>query len=70
MDRQTVIEKIWRYSINTGEYGGIVIADSLEDAESKVRHKYPNKEKICVWKMIDDDYFDEKNPDVWECYGI
>lgn len=60
---------IWRYSINEGEYGGVVFADTFESAEAKVKNKYPNKE-ICVWRMINDDYFDKENPDVWECYGI
>lgn len=60
---------IWRYTINNGEIGGIVYADTMEEAEDKVRKKYPNKE-INVWRMINDDYFDTENPDVWECYGI
>ena len=59
---------IWRYSINEGEYGGIVFANTIELAEEKVRQKYPNKE-VCVWRIINDDYFDTNNPDVWECYG-
>lgn len=62
---------IWRYSINKGEFGGIVFADTLELAEEKVRKKYPDKEKeILVWRIINDNYFDRENPDVWECCGI
>ena len=63
---------IWRYSINEGEYGGIVFADTFEIAEEKVRKKYNEykDEEICVWRILNDDYFDVENPDVWECYGI
>ena len=60
---------IWRYSVNDGEYGGIVFADTFEEAEEKVRRKYNDKE-FCIWRIIDDDYFDTDNSDVWECYGV
>lgn len=62
---------VWRYSINEGEYGGIVYANSYESAMEKVKNKYKgyNDEEICVWRVIGDDYFDTENPDVWECYG-
>lgn len=60
---------IWRYSVNDGEYGGIVFADTFEEAEEKVRRKYNDKE-FCIWRMINDDYFDTENSDVWECYGV
>lgn len=60
---------IWRYSVNKGEFGGIVFADTIELAEEKVRKKYGNEE-ICMWRIINDDYFDTENPDVWECYGF
>ena len=62
-----MLNNIWRYSINIGDFGGIVIADTKELAEQKVKKKY-NTDKICVWKMIDDEYFDENNIDVFECY--
>ena len=62
-----MLKNVWRYSINMGNYGGIVIADTMELAEQKVRRKY-NDGEICVLKMIDDDYFDESNSDVFECY--
>ena len=64
-----MLNNIWRYSINLGDFGGIVIADTAESAEEKVRKKY-NVREICVWKMMEDDYFDENNTDVLECYGI
>ena len=60
---------IWRYSINDGEFGGIVLANTIREAEEKVRKKYSDEE-IKIWRMINDDYFDTENPDVWECYGI
>ena len=61
--------QIWRDSINEGEFGGIVYADTFEAAEAKVKQKYPNTD-IQVWRVVNDDYFDTENPDVWECYGI
>ena len=33
------IEHIWRYSINDGEYGGIVFASSKEKAREKIIKK-------------------------------
>ena len=63
---------IWRYSINEGEYGGIVFADTIISATEKVKRKYSDKtdKEICVWRMIEDVYFDMENLDVWECYGL
>ena len=63
------MECVWRYSINEGECGGIVIADTAKSAKEKIKRKY-NDGEICVWQMKNDDYFDVENPDVWECYGL
>ena len=63
-----MLNNIWRYSINEGEYGGIVFAETKEDAINKVRQKYQNGD-ILVWLMTSDDYFDEQHQDVLECYG-
>lgn len=60
---------IWRYSINEGDFGGIVFADTIESAEKKLKNKYGNVE-VLVWRILNDDYFDTENPDVWECYGF
>lgn len=60
---------IWRYSIGYGNYGGIVIAKNMSEATEKVSKKYNTKD-YCVWAMKIDDYFDEENPDVLECYGL
>ena len=70
------MENLWRYSINMGELGGVVIADCLEDAYSKVKKKYGSKNKygneneIEVWSFLEDGYYDKDNEDVIECYGI
>ena len=64
-----MLNRVWRYSINEGEFGGIVFADTKESAERKVRRKY-NDGDVCTWQMTNDDYFDRDNPDVLECYGI
>lgn len=73
---KTNIVYIWRYTINEGECGGIVFADTKENAENKIKAKYKNKfssdpdTDLIVWRMKDDDFFDPENPDVLECYGI
>ena len=67
-----MLNKIWRYSINAGEFGGIVIANTLKEATEKVANKYKdkNKEEIEVWAFENDEYHDQDNADVIECYGI
>lgn len=64
------MENLWRYSINMGELGGVVIADCLEDAYNKVKKKYGNGNEIDVWSFLEDGYYDKDNEDVIECYGI
>lgn len=64
------MENLYRYSINAGGFGGIVIANSLDEATEKVKNKYRNAEEIAVWKFLNDDYYDEDNRDVVECYGL
>ena len=65
---------LWRYSVNEGEHGGIVYADTEESAREKVRvasNKWKhNIEELVVWKMEDDDFFDIEHKDVFDCYGI
>ena len=67
----------YRYSVNIGEYGGIVIAFNKEDAIDKLSYRYnkllrndPYKPMFRIWEWKDDEYFDKTNPDVIECYGI
>lgn len=62
-----MLENIWRYSVIYGECGGIVIATSKEEANEKLEKKY-NRNDFIVWKMVDDDYFDADNPDVFDIY--
>lgn len=64
-----MINKIWRYSVNLGEFGGIVLAGTEEEAMERARNVYPVGD-IEVWPMLEDDYFDPKNPAVLEIYGI
>lgn len=61
---------LWRYSINEGDFGGVVIAKTLDKAMEKVTKKYGNKGTIDVWMVKNDDFYDEENKDVIECYGI
>ena len=70
------IKNLYRYSINEGDFGGIVIANTLDEATEKVRKKYGNMNKygsaneIVVWEFLNDDYYDSENKDVVECYGF
>ena len=65
---------LWRYSVNEGEHGGIVYADTEESAREKVRvacNKWGHDiEELVVWKIADDDFFDIEHKDVFDCYGI
>lgn len=65
--------KIFRYSIQLGTFGGVVLAETQDDAFRKVENKYYNDgyemSDILVWEFANDDYFDAANPDVIECYG-
>ena len=64
------MKNIYRYSVNEGGFGGVVIADTLDEAAKRVKKKYGNANEIVVWEFLNDDYYDEKNKDVIECYGI
>ena len=70
------MKNLYRYSINEGDFGGIVIANTLKEATEKVRKKYGNTNKygnvneIVVWEFLNDDYYDVENKDVVECYGF
>lgn len=58
------LEKLWRWSDDNG--GGIVKARSIEEAELKLS-KYGRKD-CKIWPWLKDDYYDEKNPDVFDIY--
>lgn len=70
------MKNLYRYSINIGELGGVVIAGTIDEATEKVRKKYGNVNKygevneIVVWDFFNDDYYDENHKDVVECYGL
>lgn len=70
-----MLENIWRYSVNNGEAGGIVIADIKEEAEQKVKEMYEDydgsengEDEIIVWKAVLDDDYSKDYPDVLEIY--
>ena len=63
---------VWRYSLNFGEYGGLVFASSKENATEKILKKYGEKYKefyLDIWEWENDDYFDKNNLDVFELYS-
>ena len=64
------LSKVYRWCDDYG--GGIVIADSIEDAESKLRSYYPvesGRHKFKIWLWMVDDYYDSSNPDVFDIYS-
>ena len=61
---------LWRYSINESDFGGVVIAETLDKATEKVTKKYGNKGTIDVWMVKNDDFYDKDNKDVIEGYGL
>lgn len=60
--------KLYRWCDDYG--GGLLIADSVEDAISKLDKKFKDepRTKFLVWLWKDDDYYDEDNPDVLDIY--
>ena len=71
-----MMENIWRYTVNEGEAGGIVIANNKEEAERKVKEMYEDydgsedtENVIIVWKALLDNYYSKDYPDVLEIYG-
>ena len=63
---------VWRYSLNFGEYGGLVFASSKEKAKEKILKKYGEKYKefyLDILEWENDDYFDKNNLDVFELYS-
>ena len=70
-----MLENIWRYSVNEGEAGGIVIANTKEEAEKKVKEMYEDydgsenaEDEVTVWKATLDDEYSKDYPDVLEIY--
>lgn len=61
--------KLYRWCDDYG--GGLLLADSVEDAMAKLNKKYGDSErtKFLVWLWKNDDYYDEENPDVFDIYG-
>lgn len=58
------LEKLWRWNDDNG--GGIVKARTIEEAELKLS-RYGRK-NCKIWLWLKDDYYDEKNPDVFDIY--
>lgn len=51
--------------------GGLVIADSLIDAQEKLDKMFGEDRdvnKVIIWPWHLDDYFDKENPDVLDIY--
>ena len=67
-----VYKRLWRYSINDGEHGGIVYSDTKQEAEGKIISAYNkwniNIKTFNIWEMLADDFFDIEHKEVFECY--
>ena len=53
--------------------GGIVIANSLIEAQEKLEKMIDEERdinKVIIWSWKLDDYFDKDNPDVLDIYGV
>lgn len=64
------LSNMYRWCDGVG--GGIVIANSLIEAQEKVKNALNNerdRNKLIIWPWTKDDYFDETNPDVLDIYG-
>ena len=61
---KTAMDRVYRWSDSNG--GGIVIArDSIEAKEKLIKY---GREECEIWSWVDDDYYDETNPDVMDIY--
>ena len=63
------LDKIYRWCDPYG--GGIVFAESYEDAQNKLTRMLGSSrfvEEIIIWPWLNDDYFDKENPDVFDIY--
>lgn len=58
----------YRYSINDGDFGGIVFALNEDEAMQKLQSFYKTQNLSAqIWKWEDDDFY-RPVPDVYECY--
>lgn len=68
--------KAFRYSINSGETGGIVMAINSFEAKMKIARYHEAKGysfdwenvTVDVWEWSEDDYYCPEEPDVFNCY--
>lgn len=68
--------RIYRYSINWGETGGIVIATDEYDAKRKIKFYHEtmckfdfnfDEDELSIWEWQDDDYYNIICPYVINC---
>ena len=64
------LDNLYRWCDDYG--GGLVIADSLIEAQEKLDKMFGEDRdvnKVIIWPWHLDDYFDKENPDVLDIYG-
>lgn len=61
------LNNLYRWCDDYG--GGIVIANSVDEAREKLVKAHSERRSFIIWLMIDDDYFDKENPDVLDIYS-
>lgn len=60
------LEKIWRWYDDAEGHGGLVKARTIDEATIKLC-RYGH-EGCLIWPWLNDDYYDKKNPDVFDIY--
>ena len=64
-----ILNYLYRWCDGNG--GGLVIANSKEEAKEKLVKKYGAKrdaDKFIIWSWTNDEYYDEENPHVLDIY--
>lgn len=65
-------KKAFRYSINGGEHGGIIIVTGKEEATKALEQRYDPQYKTgyeaAVWSVEEDEFYEPDYPEVLECY--
>ena len=67
------MKKIYRYCSDNLGVGGIVMAENSNESVYKIKTKYNDYtdfSDLIIWDFTTDEYYDENNTDVVECYGM
>lgn len=65
----SIVQRYYRYYAEDHDCGGIVFAETREEAVKIVKRKYPKESNLLVWDPYVDEYFDPDNPSLLETSG-